>query len=86
MRTPSSGSRYGRSTTRGVEVGQVAHAASAAVNGVHGDFTAGDADSVGGVGIGTGHGGLLRRAAPPSPQIAVGWGYGMSGRPPAGRR
>ncbi|SHT46922.1 ESX-1-secreted protein regulator, EspR [Mycobacteroides abscessus subsp. abscessus] len=52
------------------------------MDGTHSEFTAGHANAVRGVGIGTGHGGLLRRAAPPSPQIAAGWGYGMSGRPP----
>lgn len=67
----------------GIESGKVTSHSGAAVDGAHSDLAAGDADTVRGVGISTGHGGLLRRAAPPSPQIAAGWGYGMSGRPPA---
>lgn len=62
---------------------QTAHAAGAAVDGDDGDFAAGDADVKRGMSIGAGHADPRNRAAPPSPQIAAGWGYNVFRRPPA---
>lgn len=67
----------------GNEAGKVTLTAGAAVNGNYGDFTAGNADVERSMGIGTGHGRSSEQAAPPSPQIAAGWGYGVNRRPPA---
>lgn len=51
----------------GNQIRQIARPASAAVDGAHGDFAAGNTDSVRGVGIGAGHGDSSERVAPPSP-------------------